>query len=322
MNVSVIIPLFNRKGLIGYTLDSLREGHHGGVSLEVIVVDDGSTDGAFEYVQQEYPWVKLYRNPKKGAPSARNFGLSIAQNEYVHFLDSDDLVEANFFMSKLQHLEHHKGVGAVIGQWDHFDAEEAFTKSSITELHSIYPVEDVFDQKAHMERLLRGWYIPINAFVHRKMVLVDIGGFDETLMINQDVDLTFKIILNSSFVSVLGPKVLIRQHLNERVGRLNTPEKIVQMINLRKAFVVKLREQNIWNQNMANALSEFCFNQWKELYLTNGAMASEYLRMSKEYNPKFELKGGLLYRYLGKVLGNERAYLLKMKVRELVSKRG
>lgn len=96
MDVSVIIPLFNRKHLIGYTLDSLKPEHHEGVQIQVIVVDDGSTDGAYEFVKENYSWVSLYRNPKKGAPSARNFGLFNSTAPFVHFLDSDDLVEKIF----------------------------------------------------------------------------------------------------------------------------------------------------------------------------------------------------------------------------------
>src|SRR6478735_5452974 len=95
--VSIIIPLFNRKELIKETLNCLEGYLHPQTALDIIVVDDGSTDGSAEEVELYYPSVKLIRQINAGAPSARNRGLKEAKGEFVLFLDSDDLIEPDFF---------------------------------------------------------------------------------------------------------------------------------------------------------------------------------------------------------------------------------
>lgn len=88
MNVAVIIPLWNGSAWIGQCLDSvlaqmLRP-------REVVVVDDGSSDGSPDIVRG-YPEVLLLKNPNKGSSGARNFGLAHTSAPLVAFLDQDDL---------------------------------------------------------------------------------------------------------------------------------------------------------------------------------------------------------------------------------------
>lgn len=88
--VSVIIPLYNRKHLISRCLKSVCEQSY--KNLEIIVVDDGSTDNPDEVLQE---WekdarVKVLRKPNGGVSTARNMGIDAATGEFVQFVDSDD----------------------------------------------------------------------------------------------------------------------------------------------------------------------------------------------------------------------------------------
>lgn len=88
--VSVIIPSFNRKQDVVLAIDSVLAQTY--PHLEIIVVDDASSDGTSELLQKEYPQVTLIRNESsKGGAVARNQGAEVARGEYVAFLDSDDL---------------------------------------------------------------------------------------------------------------------------------------------------------------------------------------------------------------------------------------
>jgi glycosyltransferase involved in cell wall biosynthesis len=88
--VSVIIPSYNRISFLKEAIDSvLRQGFE---DFELIVVDDGSTDGTAEEVPRYGGRVKLLRNPEnRGVSAARNRGLLQARGKYIAFLDSDDL---------------------------------------------------------------------------------------------------------------------------------------------------------------------------------------------------------------------------------------
>jgi GT2 family glycosyltransferase len=90
--VSVIIPTFNRQYCVGRAVDSVLDQTHRNV--EVIVVDDGSTDGTLDYLEQRYrneARVRAVHQANAGAAAARNHGFRLVQGEYVALLDSDDV---------------------------------------------------------------------------------------------------------------------------------------------------------------------------------------------------------------------------------------
>src|ERR1035437_10176500 len=125
LSVSVIIPTYNRVNLIKFTLDSLDEAYHTDIQLEVIVIDDGSTDGTLDFIAKQYPGIVLLKNKGKGAALARNIGLMAAKGKYIMYLDSDDLVGANYFAQKLLLLEQHPELDACYGEYDVFCGGDA-----------------------------------------------------------------------------------------------------------------------------------------------------------------------------------------------------
>ena len=86
--ISVIIPTFNRAALIRRALNSVINQTE--KDLEIIVVDNNSTDNTQEIIENEFPGVRLLQHPIKGVSSARNRGIMESSREWVAFLDSDD----------------------------------------------------------------------------------------------------------------------------------------------------------------------------------------------------------------------------------------
>ena len=89
MKLSIIIPAYNAEAYLPQCLDSILAQEHRG--CEVIVVDDGSTDGTAAMLEH-YPDVKVVHQENHGMSTARNRGLDEAQGEYILFVDSDDLL--------------------------------------------------------------------------------------------------------------------------------------------------------------------------------------------------------------------------------------
>lgn len=86
--VSIIIPTYNRLNTLPRALNSITEQVF--TDYEIIIIDDGSTDGTAQWLQQHHPNVKYYYQRQQGVSSARNRGIKCAQGQWISLLDSDD----------------------------------------------------------------------------------------------------------------------------------------------------------------------------------------------------------------------------------------
>ena len=106
IKVSVIVPIYNSENYIRFCLESLIKQTLS--SIEIILINDGSTDNSIKNIRDlidEYDFIHLLEIENSGAAQARNRGLSIAQGEYISFVDSDDIVEPTFLESLYQECE-------------------------------------------------------------------------------------------------------------------------------------------------------------------------------------------------------------------------
>lgn len=102
--VSVVIPCFNARPWIEATLASVEAQTWR--PLEIVVVDDGSTDGSSEWLQAQASGgrIRLQRQANQGQPAAFNAGLSVARGTYIQFLDADDLLDPDKISAQVRRL--------------------------------------------------------------------------------------------------------------------------------------------------------------------------------------------------------------------------
>jgi hypothetical protein len=98
--VSVIIPVFNRADLVCEAIGSALAQTH--PAVEVIVVDDGSSDDLVARLKAFGDRILLLRQPRQGVAQARNLGLAIARGDYINFLDSDDLLDPGWLAAAVE----------------------------------------------------------------------------------------------------------------------------------------------------------------------------------------------------------------------------
>lgn len=109
--LSVVIPVYNVRPYLAATLDSAIAQDIGLANLEIILVDDGSTDGSDEvcrqYADMHPQTIRVITQENSGVSHARNVGLAAARGQYVHFLDADDLLSKDFYAKMVDFLDQH-----------------------------------------------------------------------------------------------------------------------------------------------------------------------------------------------------------------------
>ncbi len=168
--VSVIICTYNRKHDLWQCLESIRIIPT--PDLEIIIVDNHSTDGTAEALRRDYPAVNLIRNPvNRGTAYARNQGIKRARGEYVWFLDSDTLIlSPDTLANMLNYFRTHPHTGSLGGQIIKEGHELIYWIMSKTD-HKI----PVSNPGVHEYTAL--FMATCNMLVRRD-VLIQLGGFD------------------------------------------------------------------------------------------------------------------------------------------------
>lgn len=113
LKASVVIPTYNRKGILQKTLKAITDQSVGSDSYEVIVIDDGSTDGTDQMIHSLHmtPSIRYVQQTNQGRSIARNHGIRLAEHEIIIFIDSDIVVNHTFVEAHLrEHLKHPKAI--------------------------------------------------------------------------------------------------------------------------------------------------------------------------------------------------------------------
>src|SRR5262245_36868183 len=193
---SVVIPAHNRLGLLKVTLSSIWA--QSVTDFEVIVVDDGSTDGTIEYLKSLESKLKVVRQTNQGPGAARNAGARLAAGSYLAFLDSDDI----WFPWSLQVyqgvIERHGNPSFVAGRPYRFQNERELQVVAETELR----LELFADYLASCDQW-RWW--GVSSFVIRRDAFFAVGGFADDWVNGEDADLALRLGVSPGFVQIREP---------------------------------------------------------------------------------------------------------------------
>ena len=137
--ISVIIPVYNGEKYLAETIESVLNQSY--QYLDVIVIDDGSTDSSAAVAKQYFHSIKYFYQPNKGLASALNQGISISWGEYISFLDADDLWLPDKLNLQMKSFEINPASDMVFGHMRQFfspELDDAF-KSNIALIEEIMP---------------------------------------------------------------------------------------------------------------------------------------------------------------------------------------
>jgi glycosyltransferase involved in cell wall biosynthesis len=195
VNVSVVIPVYNRADLLPRSIESALAQTC--PTREIIVVDDGSTDGSAEAASRCGGSVRVIRQANQGVAAARNAGIRAASSEWVAFLDADDALLPQAIESNLACAAAHPEADVIYGDAIVVDsggrAEGLF-------LDGKPPAEGwVFD------RLLNSGFINCSAVMVRRQALLDVGLFRAGMRHAEDYELWLRLARLCEFAMVPEP---------------------------------------------------------------------------------------------------------------------
>jgi glycosyltransferase involved in cell wall biosynthesis len=181
--VSVVIAVYDRRNQLCEAVDSVLSqasaGNGAGVDVEVVIVDDGSTDGTAEVADDlaaQHDNVQVIHQANAGPSAARNVGVGVSSGHWLTFLDSDDLMMPGRLAAQVHELRRLGPNTVVIGEESVVVADGIVAPVPIT-LQLAKP-------RPH-------WYTM--TMMTSRSVFDDVGGFDESLRMAEDTELLFRM---------------------------------------------------------------------------------------------------------------------------------
>lgn len=191
--VSVVIPAYNCSAYIAMAVQSALDQDY--PNKEIIVVDDGSTDGTAAVLAGFGDHIIVIRQPNSGVASARNQGMRKARGELIALLDADDLWLPGKLRKQVEYLCVHPELGAVYSAWREWrpDTNGEFTVPQVGREERERAGIEPQDSGWIYNQLLLDCIIHTTTLMLRRNIMVQVGEFDHALRRGQDYDYWFRL---------------------------------------------------------------------------------------------------------------------------------
>lgn len=235
--ISVVIPAYNCAGYIAETLESVFDQDH--EDLEIIVVDDGSTDGTSTVLAGYADRIRIERQENQGVSAARNRAIELARGDWIAFLDADDIWHPEKLDTQLEVARLFPEAGLVFTDFRMVDDRNGCL--TIHGARAYYGVfdrhglswKDIFDQHGYLgsgvpvfwgacfDSLFLGNFIKTSTVLVRRMALIQAGHFNRTLSTEEDYDLWLRLGLAGIPMACVDRSLV---DARRRPGQLTSPD--------------------------------------------------------------------------------------------------
>ncbi len=317
--VSVIIPVYNCGESIHRTMKSVLAQSY--PELEVILVDDGSTDNSYTLAKQyESSRVQVLQQKNAGAAVARNTGLAVSKGEYIQFLDAGDVLGEEKIAAQVKALETQPGKVAVCN-YKQFTTDEELKNGQYPDQSAfIYSSDDPQDflidlwgGKGHMN------FIQTNCWLVPKQIIEQAGGWRAYRCPDDDGEFFARVLLASEgIVHVRG--VYNYYHITpggiNQLSRNGNPKylkNVLLTIDLKHQYLLNRGKHPLINKAIASQYLRFAVDQFPAQKLLSAIANKRY----RALNEKVEVPvlGGRMIEFIKRVFGWRIARLTRAYLR-------
>ncbi len=181
--IAIVIPCYNGEATLAATIESALAQRE---AAQIVIVDDGSTDGSLEIARSFEPRVRVLSGPNQGVSAARNRGIAETTGDWLVFLDADDLLMPGTLAQRLD-CARETGADVIICDWQEWHAGSKPTCAG----RRIFPWVE-FRKDPEIATATIAWATTA-AILYRRSIVEEIGGFRPDLPVIQDARMLFDV---------------------------------------------------------------------------------------------------------------------------------
>jgi glycosyltransferase involved in cell wall biosynthesis len=279
--VSILIPCFNAKEWIEQAISSALAQTW--PEKEVIVVNDGSTDGSLDVIRSFDGRIRWETGPNRGGNAARNRLLELARAELVQYLDADDYLLPDKITPQMEFLGAHPELDVAFGP---ITIEHWFEREARREMLSIPEPHDLW-------MLLASWHLPqTGAPLWRKQAILDVGGWKLDQPCCQEHELYLRLLIGQKrFAYHPTNGAVYRQWSTATVCRRDISEVHRRRLEIEQRLEDHLRENRLLTWERLRAINQARFEIARIAWQYDSNLASEIMDQVQKLDPKFSPTG-------------------------------
>lgn len=325
--VSIIVPVYNEEINLTATLESLVKQNY--EKIEIVLVDDGSTDSSLDICRsygKNDKRIRIYSQKNKGVSSARNYGIRKSKGEYIVFVDSDDILKKEAILDLMQ-IQKLEDSDIIMYESETFSEPDNIKFQNNNHKYAIkrYTKKEFFREKlpcyVKSEKINALW----SKMYKANLIKGNKIYFDESISIAEDLLFNFEYLQKIQNI-VIYPKELYYYRVNQEdsLTTLFNPYKHEQLMyvnNLMKDISVKEKDEHLISsinkiriKNIYSVIRDYIENTGEKS--ENKERIKEIVKKEKkQINP---VKNDLIYKFLQIILYTENYTLIILVVKIII----